>query len=77
MAGGSRRSRTSNIVLLHTICMPDVWYSPGGEKKVIGMLLEQITFCYNPRCRQVYAGIMYSVISYGQAKSCQDSKEGE
>lgn len=50
---------------------------PLGKKKAIGMLLEGIIFCYNPRCRQAYIGIMYSMISCGQAKSCQDSKEGE
>lgn len=54
--------------------MPDVWYAL--EKK-IGMLLEEIIFCYNPKCRQAYIGIVYSMISCGQTKGCQDSKEGE
>lgn len=46
-------------------------------KKKIGMLLEEIIFCYNPRCRQAYTGVMYSTINCGQKKGCQDSKESE
>lgn len=48
------------------------------KKKGSGMLLEEIILCYNSRCRKAFIGnIKCNLISHGQAKGCQDSKEDE